>query len=292
MRPSIILAACLPLLVAADLPALPANIEIDLIFPRNETYSAADNFPIVLAMQNAALAYSFGFTLSWRLYNLSEPSSSESSSSPYSYVDSDSITMGSPLTFAAPPDTFFIANSTYKFGHASYKATTAGIYQLSWTFALTENCTEDGEWVNHTIGASHGHGVQIFTIADEGKAVDLLDGGSCPELGVAVGIQSNISGCAHVDNSGIQASPCNIEINESLASSLSAELPPATTYTSTKKTTAGTTATASGSKTATGTGTSSPTTTTATGNHAATRGALQTAAAVVAGAAGLCAMLV
>lgn len=42
------------------------NVEIDVIFPRNLTYRASDNFPIVLAIQNfAALDSYHDFVIGW-----------------------------------------------------------------------------------------------------------------------------------------------------------------------------------------------------------------------------------
>ena len=48
--------------------SLPANIEIDVIFPRSgETYAPVSPFPVVFAIQNAALAWSFGFQFEWKI---------------------------------------------------------------------------------------------------------------------------------------------------------------------------------------------------------------------------------
>src|SRR6478609_559299 len=50
----------------------PANIEIDIILPRNDTYGWADSFPIVFAIQNNIAAQRFGgFIFTWvlRPYN-------------------------------------------------------------------------------------------------------------------------------------------------------------------------------------------------------------------------------
>ncbi|KAL6235795.1 hypothetical protein BDW75DRAFT_239887 [Aspergillus navahoensis] len=41
----------------------PATIEVDLLFPRNETYNNMTGFPIVFALQNADAASTFGWDL-------------------------------------------------------------------------------------------------------------------------------------------------------------------------------------------------------------------------------------
>ncbi|KAH8889606.1 hypothetical protein GQ53DRAFT_868447 [Thozetella sp. PMI_491] len=278
MKASLLFASWLPSLSAAvTLPALPAVLEVDIIFPRNETYARVDNFPVILALQNAPLAWDFGFHVSWSLRNLSKLTGSN-------FVDSESILQPNlPVRLPAPADTFFIVNSTNDLDGP-------GTYQLSWGIALSENCTRNGDFITHTIGAGLSSGQVVFTIADGGKAVDLTDGGPCPLAGGVVNIQSNLTGCAHVDNTGIQANPCNIAIDDSLAQSLSSQLPQITGSTSTKATATKTTTPTSGTGTGGVSKTSSSTTTSATNN--APRGSLQTAAAVLAGAAGLCAMLV
>ncbi|KAK6540920.1 hypothetical protein TWF694_008304 [Orbilia ellipsospora] len=299
MKASLVLVAYLPLLcvAAVALPALPANIEVDVIFPRNDTYSPADNFPIVLAVQNAALAYDFGFQVLWEVRNLSKSGPSTN------LVDFESILHSNALEpkVPAPSSTFFILNSTTEF--EDFLGEAYGIYQLNWFFALDENCTRDGIFIDHEIGNALAGGGLIFTIADDGKAVDFTDGGPCPPTGGAVGIQSNISGCAHIDNTGVVAKPCNIVLNEQLASSFSANLPPITTASSVSTTSMSSTSMSSISSTTratttisgsnSGTSTSmTTTTTTATSSNDAPNKAIQTVVAILAGAAGLYGILV
>ena len=79
----------------ATLPALPATVEVDLIYPRNETYAPAPHMPVVFAIQNSALAAaldpSFYLQL-WRAdlnysvafdFNLRTVTANFSSSDPY-----------------------------------------------------------------------------------------------------------------------------------------------------------------------------------------------------------------
>ncbi|EPS41753.1 hypothetical protein H072_4346 [Dactylellina haptotyla CBS 200.50] len=283
MKEFLLLATFLPMLSGAvDTPILPANIEINIIFPRNETYSPADKFPIVLALQNAPLAYDFGFHLLWELRNLSIRGSSSD------FIDSESILRSNlPIRVPAPSKTLFIVNSTDEF--TSLYQEGIGTYQLTWYFALGQNCTRDGDFINHSIGARLAEGGLVFTIADGGKPANLTAGGPCPPAGAAFRIQSNITGCAHVDDSGVQAKPCNIVINDQLASSISAQLPLVTI-----STTSAPILTTPGSTTSTSSSTDLPssTSTSVTGNNAPRGGPFQTAAALLAGAAGLCIFLV
>jgi hypothetical protein len=51
------------LAVAAQTVPVPTTVqhlEVDIVFPRNETYKAADAFPIVFAVQNLTVLTSLG----------------------------------------------------------------------------------------------------------------------------------------------------------------------------------------------------------------------------------------
>ncbi|KAL5337628.1 hypothetical protein BJX70DRAFT_368785 [Aspergillus crustosus] len=61
---------------AAAAISYPAAVEIDVLFPRNETYSPDQiGFPVVFAVQNAEASYDFGWLLSWQLRPANEPDS-------------------------------------------------------------------------------------------------------------------------------------------------------------------------------------------------------------------------
>jgi hypothetical protein len=47
---------------------LPATVEFDLVSPREEgSYAVMDPFPIIITVQNAAVAYDYGFDFSWSI---------------------------------------------------------------------------------------------------------------------------------------------------------------------------------------------------------------------------------
>jgi hypothetical protein len=58
---------------AVNATTFPATVEIDLIFPRNDTYAPTALFPIVFAFQNAALATSLDPGIEIILYNGTRP---------------------------------------------------------------------------------------------------------------------------------------------------------------------------------------------------------------------------
>lgn len=88
----------------ATLPALPAIVEVDLIYPRNETYAPAPHMPVVFAIQNSALSAALDpdFTVVlWRVdlnytspfdYHLLTTTANFSSSDPYfAYFGTDTF---------------------------------------------------------------------------------------------------------------------------------------------------------------------------------------------------------
>ncbi|KGO73175.1 hypothetical protein PITC_003620 [Penicillium italicum] len=74
-RASWLLAACMGTLInASDI------LEVDLVFPHNETYAPTDRFPVVFAFQNANRARHLTPAISYTLWNLQDLDASVTSS--------------------------------------------------------------------------------------------------------------------------------------------------------------------------------------------------------------------
>jgi hypothetical protein len=62
--------------VAAQTVPVPTTVqhrEVDIVFPRNETYKAADAFPIVFAVQNLTALTSLGkYRLAWGITSFTD----------------------------------------------------------------------------------------------------------------------------------------------------------------------------------------------------------------------------
>jgi hypothetical protein len=224
--------------------SLPANIEIDVIFPRQgETYAPVSPFPVVFAIQNAAVAWSFGFQFEWLIHT-------EQGIADVGTLDISSDDPANPLV--PPADPYLLINKSIELPFYPNDAHT-----LSWQFGFFGNCTEDADGSDYTFQGVpfNAQGSFNFSTAYGGKAVDVLAGGQCPALGSIVPVQSSIgANCPHIADSGIQPSPCAFTIDAAVASSVSAAVVPTTT--------AEPTAAASGIESGTG---SVPTQTTATG---------------------------
>ncbi|KAK3897549.1 hypothetical protein C8A05DRAFT_19712 [Staphylotrichum tortipilum] len=50
-----------------------AVVEIDLIFPRNDTYAPGPFMPVVFAIQNSAMASSLDLAIVWNIFRLADP---------------------------------------------------------------------------------------------------------------------------------------------------------------------------------------------------------------------------
>ena len=225
--------------------SLPANVEIDVVFPRQgETYAPVSPFPVVFAIQNATVAWSFGFSFDWNI----ETERGSLVDTGIMVITSDAADPPVP-----PADPYLLINKSIELPLYPNNALT-----LAWQFNFFGNCTgyTDGGYTFQTV-PFNAQGSFNFSTAYGGKAVDVLAEGQCPALGSIVPVQTSVAAnCPQIGDSGIQPSPCAFTIDAAVASSVSAAVVPTTT--------AGVTAAASGDGTGTGTG-SVPTQTTATG---------------------------
>src|SRR3569833_2284650 len=248
---------------AGDVIPLPTNIEIDLSFPRNDTYDHAKVFPIVFALQGAAAAWNFGFHFQWRL----SYADGFASNGLDDFATLSSSSLGSELP---PSDPFILANRTVVLSESNGEHK----YTLAWEFGFYANCSLDGSTFRTEGRPSNTAGNITFTTKKGAKAPDIAEPGACPMLGSLLGIQSNITGCPHIGDSGKSANPCAITVDAAMASSVSAAI------SATQSLPGSTTS----SSTAGGTGSTASATNKPGGNHA---GKLQANIGAVLGAAAL-----
>lgn len=255
----------------------PASIELDLIFPRNGTYAPVSALPVVFAIQNANVAWAFGFEFEWRL------------NTDTGYFDFGSLIV--PVTYSpapTPAGPFFILNSTDLAEGALGPENPVAHCTLEWQFQFTVTCTESTDYTLLTSGYNTTQGSIGFTVAADGRAPNLLAAGACPMLAGLVGVQANLSGCPHLGDSGHPADPCAITLNPALASSISAQLPAGTTVGLTTETATSNLAetttsskvadTTSGQVSETATSSTTDATATGTGTGASSTGATRTGA--------------
>jgi hypothetical protein len=210
---SLLALSVLPHTIALDFPA---TIEVDIVFPRNETYKVDNNFPVVFAIQNAEASFAFGFSLFWSitaLGNDSEPSRAyvNVGNTPYIADDSD-----------PPIDT--TDNIWYFTQNVSFDAElpTLGLHKLEWTWGATE-CEQDGDDVTVTIGNDQAQGELYFTVVADGRGEDVnLTGDKCPEFGALIYAEDNADWGEHCPIFGktpkeVKPDPCRAKMPAHLA---------------------------------------------------------------------------
>ncbi|KAM6529923.1 hypothetical protein FALCPG4_008046 [Fusarium falciforme] len=200
-----------------------APFEIDVIFPRNETYRAAGVFPISLAVQNyTALRAAGNFFLSWHIM-------------PYSYGRiPGGITWdeGDFKTNNSPDDNdtvVFVANTNVtEWIHQKDQDDRFRLqWHLEWDFR--NECDYKGSYV---------FGGIMFSIETEreaikspggkgtGKRPNVLDVPECPVLGSVVLLRNTTDICSRVldmGNNTAEGTPCAFTVDKALASSISSQ---------------------------------------------------------------------
>jgi hypothetical protein len=221
--------ACLGGIVNAAEPAVAAGVvEIDLVFPRNETYAPTRWMPVVFAVRNTELARYLIPSISYSVQNNSGPNRETHRTFRH---DLKSTNWSSHEPYFA-----------YQFwpGFA-----TEGRWWLSWTVTW-DSCYEGekpefGSYFRGLITTNHSDHYVEFAIQNNGQAVDLVaataNEKTCPpELGVVINVTDQIKEvnaaagwtgpdtCIAITSSTPTPTPnpCLVKINSAVAASMSA----------------------------------------------------------------------
>ncbi|KAF2994470.1 hypothetical protein E8E13_000254 [Curvularia kusanoi] len=201
-------------------------VEVDLLFPRNETYAPTGNLPIVFSIQNAQVASLIASKISLDLWDLNNSSRSLS---------------GAVFDIDLKSDFSSNNDSTY---YAYYPVIQSGLeaestYMLRWTFFWT-NCTEETRTRRgpETIESNSTSWGVWFTTKTGAKSMDVGSiSGSCPEKNqalafnvaathkVAPGVDwTGGETCGEVASSIPDPIPCRTLVSPSAATSISASI--------------------------------------------------------------------
>lgn len=204
----------------------PATVELDLVFPRNDTYAPASVFPLVFAVQNlAAAAPSTSLFIDWSVAKPGDP-----------WLATGSVRLDLAAWANVTENPYYVALWTEKLSQAD----STGTYNLLWMLRFT-NCTIDQPYYHmEEPDASDVRSTTMFTIREGAQRPDFVDGpDTCPVQGLTIGItgvrdtsgfdftgQTNghRSVCGVVSESPPPANPCVAKVNAAAASSISAEL--------------------------------------------------------------------
>jgi hypothetical protein len=181
---------------------VPGIFEVDLLFPRNETYAPSWLMPIVFAVQNPSLAVPLSATIQWTLWEGND------TRSPGSIGAGDIEVAGDVVTVKPAPSNPYLLSSAVN--TISYPD---GVWTLAW-------------YLQYNLCGSLTHSeifTTVFTVNKSGKAIDLEAATSSDVCGNTEAQGFNITsfdGC-HLGPSPT-TNPCVATIDSAAASSLSA----------------------------------------------------------------------
>ncbi|KAM0421365.1 hypothetical protein ACHAPT_010900 [Fusarium lateritium] len=201
-----------------------APFEIDVIFPRNETYRPADIFPISLAIQNYTALRAAGddFSFSWHIM----PWSGGVIPGGITFDEGDFETKHQPKD----NDTaIFVANTNIT--EWLHETDFDDQFRLQWH--LEWNSTDDCDPEESVV-----FGGIMFSLETEseasrspdgkgiGKKPNVLDVPECPVLGSVVLLRNTTDICSRVldmENNTAEGTPCAVTVDKALASSISSQ---------------------------------------------------------------------
>ncbi|KAJ5211974.1 uncharacterized protein N7498_003620 [Penicillium cinerascens] len=175
--------------------------EVDLVFPRNVTYTPQALMPIVWALQNPSMAPPLASYITWNLWegnNYSSPGS----------LDGGLI----ELLEEDPSSKRLISRF---FNTIDYPD---GYWNLTWSLEISNCSRYSGP--PHTLTRS---GSTVFTISKSGQEPDLVAATSAGQCGAMEAYAFNVtsfgSACGHLGQTPT-TNPCAVNISSSAASSL------------------------------------------------------------------------
>ncbi|KAI1352856.1 hypothetical protein F5Y01DRAFT_278855 [Xylaria sp. FL0043] len=173
-------------------------VEVDAVFPLNNTYAPVDLMPVVFAVQNPSAAWPLPFQVQWSLeiFQVDAPPVSQG----YGIIDLLS-------TNYSDSDPYYV------FGYANLK-NTEGVYFMVWA-VYADRCQENSSYADIQQNVT-------FTVKSGGTEAELQ---ASTRPGTCATIQSTTFGFAYqCPWSGGEANPCELNLNEGQASSISAEI--------------------------------------------------------------------
>lgn len=153
-----------------DLTTLPRALELDLVFPRNDTYKPVFPFPIVVAVRGAPAMMDFGLDLELSM----------GPDIPGLLTSAGGLT-DVPIALLTKKDTYYLISANTRLINS-----TSPHWRLDWMFILNPNCTAA---LNSTapdsppasINYTDIRGSLHFTVSSEGKLPDIVPSDdSCP----------------------------------------------------------------------------------------------------------------
>lgn len=193
------------LILGSEIP-YNAQIEIDVLFPRNETYNNLTSFPVVLAIQDAKSAYRFEWDISWKLYNATPGARESDYTSGY----------GGHSAFGLN-DFQWVFDDVAVVPMLGYNFTTMkpGLYRLEWEYYATPCTRRPPNTIVYNIREVIASGVQFFSVVEDGSGLDFdIPVDECPAFGDLWAVkESTYSYCPFLrDSDDGDKDPCKAKL--------------------------------------------------------------------------------
>ncbi|KAJ5560199.1 hypothetical protein N7513_002598 [Penicillium frequentans] len=186
-----------------SITASPGIFEVDLVFPRNATYSPQALTPIVWALQNPSLASTLTASITWSLWEGNNQSSPGSIGSGLVELNQLDVSSSEPLLVSE-----FVDAVAYPDGD----------WTLAWSLSVY-NCSQlEGHY--HDITRSNS---TVFTISKSGQKPDLVAATSADECGTMKAYAFNVTSFGDVCGDlgpTPTTNPCAVTINSTATSSI------------------------------------------------------------------------
>lgn len=231
------------------------QIEIDIVFPRNETYREAQVFPIVLAIQNMTTIRESNatFHINWSIQRLNDGWSPAGLASDEGFFDiSASDTKEGPGLFVGA------ANVTKWYENPGWGSEDKNKWMFQWYLHRREGstCSSKEDTYSDTVA----YGNLLFDVKSDVYLIyyDLEDADylrnvtnipECPEFATLLEIGKNTTnpGCSAIQEvQGAQGNPCAVKIDRPTVTSILSEASRQAEPTSTIETTASTSTSTAG----------------------------------------------
>ena len=213
------------LLIAASAIAQETNshFEVDIIFPRNETYTTSEAFPFALAIQNITAVLSLGaWVINWAIMPLEDGSINRGASRDSGVmIRNDTVDMG---------DYALLVDYTDVTQWIDRKKT-GDVYALKWNLDWPDLSHECG-WVRSPVGGEIQFSVEAPREQERsglGIEPDVASAGECPVLSTVVEIRPSPANetCPDIlsdEKTVIEGTPCDVVVDDELAESITSEV--------------------------------------------------------------------
>jgi hypothetical protein len=197
-------------------------VEVDVVFPRNDTYAPTPYLPIVFGFQNTELASLLKFRIELHIWNITNGSIVDEGSfgDYHKYQDWGN-------TYSTDP--FLIYNHYDNFN-------TEGTWLLLWSLTCS-NCTDVNPWEGtYFHGSMEQSSTITFTTKKSAQEIDLVaatkDENCSEDQGIAINITETIEApaaggekiSAALVNSTATPNPCRVKIDSAFATNMSVSL--------------------------------------------------------------------